>query len=262
MVKNQKGTTVLHGAWSNGLYMLDQVYVDALYGSGTTPPTAHSLAAISGMTRSEKRNSRGTLLMMEAVTDPMNISSANDVNSGVNGDVKSKKTAQDIDEELHPGIDEEPIDLRGRGGPKLSGAILGFDNKLERLHKEWDHISEGKIKEALRKGMVLGANATYDDVKDLKLKVCFDCMKGRMKGLPKQPVTEHPWKPFEKIGIDFKGYFPTKSYHGYRGFMLLSDAGTNYVHCVLVKSKGDNVDLLSEFKESIVDYFGHEWRIL
>lgn len=135
-------------------------------------------------------------------------------------------------------------------------------NPLEVLHRQWGHLGEANIKRALKNKMVKGCKYTYEDVKDLEMRVCYDCLRGRMKARPSNPVTDHDWAPLQKIAIDFKGYFKKRSHRGYKGFMLLVDYNTNYLYADLVKKKSEHVRVLADFMRKVVKPSGKIWDTL
>jgi hypothetical protein len=110
--------------------------------------------------------------------------------------------------------------------------------------------------------MVSGAGYEYEDVKDLHLPVCFECQRGRMRAQAvKVPVEVH-YGPLEKIGIDYKGNFATRTQEGFRGFFVIVDQGSGLVEAVLAKTKGIALDVLIAYKRGVVDKYQKTWRIL
>lgn len=135
-------------------------------------------------------------------------------------------------------------------------------NPLEILHRQWGHMGEANIKRALKDNTVANCKYTYNDVKDLSMRICFDCLQGRMKAKSSRPTTDHPWAPFEKIAIDFKGYFPKRALHGERGFMLLVDYATNYLYVGLVKRKSEHTRVLEDYMNKVIKPYGKKWKVL
>ena len=151
--------------------------------------------------------------------------------------------------------------LNGSAPHKLKSTIVGM-NPLEILHRESGHLSGGYIKRWLRLSMVKGARYTYEQVKNMEMRVCFDCLKGRMKANPGRPVSSHNWPVFAKIGADYKGPFKIKSYHKYNGFMLLSDHKSHFVTAVMMKSKEGVVDILDDYLHENVEMYDCVWKVL
>ena len=135
-------------------------------------------------------------------------------------------------------------------------------NALEILHKKMGHASEGSIKRALKEELINDCEYCYNDIKDLSIRTCFECMKGRMKAFPRNPTTRDNWNTMEKIAIDFKGPFSIQSYHKKRGVMLISDYSSNYVYAYMVRTKAESVDALKEFHRSIVSKYGYTVKVL
>ena len=126
------------------------------------------------------------------------------------------------------------------------------DNLLMKIHKNYGHLSEEKIKLAYKKGLIIDNQVKYDDIKDLKLPLCPDCMRGRMKAFPSGDTTDHPWNIFQKIAMDYKGPFKTRSYNGYTGFYLFSDYKSDYVWAYPVKSKSEGGLALRKFYDRFI----------
>ena len=135
-------------------------------------------------------------------------------------------------------------------------------NAIEILHRKWGHLSEGGIKRALKENMVKQSDFSYNEIKDMKLKPCFECMKGRMKALPHGHTTNHNWTTMQKIAIDFKGPFAVQSYHKKKGVMLISDYASNFVYAYLVRTKSESVEALEDFQRKIVKRYGYTTLIL
>jgi len=135
-------------------------------------------------------------------------------------------------------------------------------NPLDLLHRQWGHIGADKIKQTVKNGLAKGCKYSYRDIKDLELHPCDTCMQGRMRAKPESKTTDHDWKPMEKIAIDYKGDFARKALGGFRGFMLLVDYATNWVHAELVKSKAEHTRVLQDFKIRFVMRYNHTWKVL
>jgi hypothetical protein len=155
---------------------------------------------------------------------------------------------------------------------KINGGVHGdvrlFLNILRRkkirdLHNRWGHASYDKIRTAIRKGMVTGHNLTSMELATLEtLSTCVPCKKGKMKASKvDKGSSEKHWDVLEKIGIDFKGYFPIQ-YHGFRGFFLLSDCKSHYLYVYLVKKRSEAGEALRAFYEDVMTYHNKIWRIL
>ena len=83
---------------------------------------------------------------------------------------------------------------------RKSKSILGL-NPLEILHKRWGHLSEKAIKWAIKHNKVTGAKVSYDDIKDLTMRVCIDCERGRMTEVSLESRGQD-WlalRPFEQV---------------------------------------------------------------
>ena len=145
---------------------------------------------------------------------------------------------------------------------RLKSTTFGL-NPLEALHREYGHLGAAGLKRALHENMVTGCRYKYDDIKNMDMPVCIDCQRGRMKASSSSDTGKGAQlQPLEKIAIDFKGLFPVRSVHGYRGFFLLCDRATGYGAVILTKSKEGVASILRNFKNEVVDEFNHKWKIL
>lgn len=135
-------------------------------------------------------------------------------------------------------------------------------NPLEILHRQWGHLGADNIKKALKHKMVKGCKYTYEDVKDLDIRLCIECMQGRMKAKSESAVTDHDWQPLEKIAIDYKGDFARPAMGKFKGFMLLVDYATNFVYADLVMSKNEHTRVLKDYMRNIVRKYNRIWRVL
>jgi hypothetical protein len=141
--------------------------------------------------------------------------------------------------------------------------IMHGKKSIEALHRKWGHISYDRIREAIRKNMVVGHNMNSRELAKIdSLSMCVPCMEGRMKARNALRSNEenHVWDILEKIGIDFKGYFPV-SFHGYRGFFLLSDKQSNYVYVYMVKKRSEALQAISAFND-FISYHHKVWKVL
>ncbi len=130
-------------------------------------------------------------------------------------------------------------------------------NLILDIHRRYGHLSEGRIKTAYQKGLIVDKKYSYDMIKDLKLPLCPDCMKGRMKARSHGKTTNHSWKIFEKIAVDYKGPFKYKSRKGFTGFYLFSDYRSDYLYAYPTRVKSDFEEALSNFWEDTVIKLRH-----
>jgi len=150
----------------------------------------------------------------------------------------------------------------GSGAARPLNAGDGY-NDLEKLHHRWGHLSEGKIKKALRLGAVRGSGVTYDKVKSLKIRFCEDCFKGKMNASSTiNTASDRVWEVLGKVGIDWKGEFPVRTQKGERGFLLLCDQRSGFVKAYLCKSRSQTLDCLKDFLLTVVKPAGAEWKVL
>jgi hypothetical protein len=140
------------------------------------------------------------------------------------------------------------------------------DNPLIAIHKLYGHLSESRIKLAYKKNLITDERYCYEDIKDLHLPLCPDCMKGRMKSFPSEGTTNHPWKLLQKVAMDYKGKFKKKSKNGYSGFYLFSDYFSDYVWAYPVKHKSEQAEALQAFYRKHIEsrrgLDGHELLVV
>ena len=135
-------------------------------------------------------------------------------------------------------------------------------NPLEKLHRNLGHLSKGGIMRLPRENMVKQCEFSLNDIKDIEMRPCFECMKGRMKALPHGKTSKHEWTTMQKIAIDYKGPFSIQSYHKKKGVMLISDYASNFVYAYLVRTKSESVDALEDFQRKIVKRYGYTTLVL
>jgi hypothetical protein len=132
------------------------------------------------------------------------------------------------------------LTLKGQAPMKLQSTVLGM-NKLEALHNRWGHLSAESIKRALREQLVIGAGVSYDEIKDLNMRMCPDCQKGRMTALstPSSDTVYEHLNPMEHLATDDKGPFSVKTIHGYVRFDLFSFRSSKYLVAKFKRHKSD-----------------------
>ena len=146
----------------------------------------------------------------------------------------------------HPRVIDPGDDVRGSAPVRPISRVQGY-NKLEILHHRWGHASEHAIKTTLMNKAVLGAGATYEQIKDLKLGFCQHCYEGKMTELPTHQQSLSQWNVLEKICVDYKGPFPVQTYDGKTGMLLFVDQRSSYTKAYLVESKTELLDCLKDF---------------
>jgi hypothetical protein len=133
---------------------------------------------------------------------------------------------------------------------------------LETLHSRWGHLSEGRIKQAIKNKMVIGANVEYDQIKDKYMRLCETCMKGRIhRSKYLSSNTDHSkQKPFEITAGDIKGPFPIVSSRGHKYFIAMYCTSTGYTCLFNIASLRFTLDTLKEFNQ-VVRLANHTWSI-
>jgi transposase InsO family protein len=156
--------------------------------------------------------------------------------------------------------DSDPF-VTGSAQRRMIVPTQGY-NVLELLHHRWGHASEWAIKRALRLRSVAGANAKYDQIRDMHIRFCTDCYKGRMRAFPSQPVSTRVWEVLNKVGLDWKGPFRVLTPHKERGFYLFADQQSHYLAVYLCQSRSEALDCLRDFKAKVVQAAGAHWQVL
>ena len=54
-------------------------------------------------------------------------------------------------------------------------------NNILTLHNRWGHPLIKKMKQGIKNTSIIGANVSYDEIKNFEMPICFTCLKGRMK---------------------------------------------------------------------------------
>ena len=275
LFENQKATVynsiycvILTATLVDGLYYVDDVYIRMLFatvGEGRSKSAGAHLSEVSQRLSETKRISShadGYCVRKETPED-LNVL-CNESATLKGGSCASYGLSDDTMQ-----VTDSIVDMNFSSVVPLHSSYIcqGRTSKsgqdvLDELHRKWGHMGEYAIKRLLRLGLVSGCIYVYSDVKDANMSVCYDCLQGRMKAQPSDPTTDHDWRPMEKIGIDFKGYFAVMSYHHYKGFMLMCDYNTNYVYVALVKSKSEHVAVLDKFLREEVLYRGYSMKVL
>ena len=279
---------------SDGLYIVDSIYIAYLLGH-TTVPAILATGGASGMAIGDEQ-SRGTPEHLHAVTKqvvsnvvaiprtPISSTTTSDGDlCAISNLVVSQSSdccnpANSVETHYNLRVDESStmkdesssVNMNNNIYATTTNHVISSNkmstgmglNPLEILHRQWGHIGPDAIKRALREGLVSGCKYSYNGIKDLDMRVCMDCLKGRMRARSEAPTTDHQWGPLEKIAIDYKGDFARKAVGGFKGFMLLVDYATNYVYADLVKSKAEHTRVLKDFKLRFHTAHGKKWKVL
>jgi hypothetical protein len=123
-------------------------------------------------------------------------------------------------------------------------------NKILTLHNRWGHPSIEKMKQGIKNTSVIGANVSYDEIKNFEMPICFTCLRGKMKTdtTPLSISDKEELKNFEIICSDIKGPFSKKSVHKNKWFIIFVCAKTNYMVTYPMFSKKQTLEKLIEFK--------------
>jgi hypothetical protein len=125
-------------------------------------------------------------------------------------------------------------------------------------------MSERNIKTAVKNHLFSGCNVTYDDIKDLKLRMCYTCQMGRMHAFRRPGVTGYRYNPLECIGVDYKGPLGTRSVHQHTGFYLINGHSSGGVWAYPCGNKGEDtlLGILESFYGQTVDRSNFESRVI
>ena len=156
---------------------------------------------------------------------------------------------------------EEKARRKGRA-PRgaRSVSVLGM-NKLEALHQRYGHLGVANIKRALRQNAIVGAGVSYKDIKNMEMRVCPDCMKGRMKALPvDSSTTDHSnLGLFEVLATDDKGPFSVRTIHHYIRFDLFSWRSSHWLEVRFKKAK---TEFFQHLQAVIMHKIARDYKVL
>ena len=279
---------------SDGMYLVDPEYVEYLM-TGSSSGIEQMRRQVSSVSvhcseTEEVLHNEWPMKLSEGVSNPSDIIgdsthtkqmkvvqpwTLNSINGTSTNDCKELSTIPVSDDENHPssiptttttldGKTHSTGDMNKAHGANTNDNIynsIGL-NPLDILHRQMGHMGAARIKSMLKEGAIKGCKYTWKSIKDLELGPCNDCMMGRMRAKPEGKTTDHDWKPLEKIAIDYKGDFARRAVGDYRGFMLLVDYATNWVHADLVKSKSEHTRVLQDFKINYTLKYNKMWKVL
>jgi hypothetical protein len=135
------------------------------------------------------------------------------------------------------------------------------DNSLQSWHTKWGHLHPKRMKQAVTDQLVTGVPLTSKDFSDIEGITCLPCLLGKMKASNRPGTSLNSHGVMEKIGIDFKGYFPVQC-GGANGFFLLSDQNTGLCYVHFVRHKNENIYALQSFHDMYYNYTNFVWKIL
>jgi hypothetical protein len=127
-------------------------------------------------------------------------------------DYYDEKTNKIFNNKIKHLTEKEIIKGSARSRKKSSSAN---QNKILTLHNRWGHPSISKMKNGIKNNSIIGANISYDEIKNFEMPICFTCLKGRMKKdtTPLSITNKENLKLFEIICSDIKGPFQKQSIH-------------------------------------------------
>eukprot|EP01034_Spumella_vulgaris_P032431 gene32431-biopygen27626 len=159
---------------------------------------------------------------------------------------------QQIAERGGSGMDVVPFGLAlPRREAVLTDPIGGL-SALDILHLRWGHMSENNIKYAVRKHLYESCPVTYEQIKDLKLRLCASCKMGTMKAFARNKLRpKDRYEIMECLAVDYKGPFSTHTVHHCSGFYLISDHRSQAVWVYPCQDKSE--DTLYKIMESFFD---------
>ena len=248
---DEYGQVLLSANEHDGLYYLDDYYCNIIYGISNVDYMLHeSHHAIINSSHSQKDYGDDHLsytnddTKIDFISDTSNSMTVYDNDDDV-------LNQNDYDYDIHTTIIDNDLTTdsvhsiklnlgygkaeRLNALKRLKTSVYG-SNILEQLHHKYGHMSAGAIKRAFKDKMIIHDKITYEDIKDLKLPICWQCLQGRMTASNKGSLSDRNYDIFEKIGVDYKDC-SIKSKRGYKGIMLYSDRKSDYIHPILVKNK-------------------------
>ena len=271
---DEYGQVVLSATEHDGLYYLDDYYCNILYGISndtymlheshhTIIDSSHSqndhgddhLSSTNDDTRIDFINDTSNSMIVYNDDDIYNQNDYDyDIHTIIIDDNSTTDSVYSVKPNLGYGIAERLNALK-----RLKTSVYG-SNILEQLHHKYGHMSAGAIKRAFKDKMIIHDKITYEDIKDLKLPICWQCLQGRMTASNKGPLSDRNYEIFEKIAVDYKDC-SIKSKRGYKGIMLYSDRKSDYIHPILVKNKKNVIEQL-DYINNMVKNKNKIWKIL
>jgi hypothetical protein len=109
------------------------------------------------------------------------------------------------------------------------------------------HASKKTIKKLVKNNIGNGIPSTYDDIKDLHLKLYPSCMKGRMKAFPMPPsINNKVYDIFELLTVDIIPIMKP-SIRGFKYVAFFVDKTTLMMFPKLMKRKNNFLNCLQAF---------------
>jgi hypothetical protein len=245
------GEVEITGTLSDNLYYLDERYVRELY--GRTVQREYLRIADVSVNDAASGDTRIIVLQEAALVTTRGGAVTEVPTTTVR--VESRDSL-DSEMEVDPPVEGPVVAVEQ---PSVAPREVGPLNLLERLHRNLGHASEGKIRRAVQEGLVEHPGLSYDAIKDLHIRNCFDCAKGRMKALPREPSKPNTYEVMEKVAFDYKGKFPVLSYYKKSGFILFHDRASGYVTTYHVKRKSEASEAMQWFYTNHV--LKHDWTL-
>ena len=152
------------------------------------------------------------------------------------------------------------VNIKGSAPIQKKSTILGL-NKLEELHIKFNHIRPEIIKTGIKNKTLNGTGVEYEEIKDLKMRACPDCMRGKMT---QEPITTDEVDDLSNIDhgpmgilhIDEKGPMPVKSRNKNKYFDLYVFQPSKYVIAMFKKNKNEFLSQIPEVMNE-VKILGH-----
>ena len=272
IISDYDKSILMTGYMANGLYYLDDLYVNCLYGDSYLYAFMNEHDIDFKITAGRETGKLKNVPVPEG--EPEELKSTGPVSSNANAiaededninlddEINWDEMYQDPDDEVNyymgtTCVEDEHLHQVAARYTESEGI-----NKMEIMHKLLGHMSEGMIKIALGKGLIKGAPYTLEELRGHEFRNCYECMRGRMKARPREPTSKDDWKTMEKIAIDYKGPFSIESYHKKKGVMLISDYESNFVYAYPVRTKGESLDALKDFNVNIVKKYNFKMKTL
>jgi len=162
MVISIDGKTILTGTLINNLYHLDSVYRDIILND--------SCGAVIELFVSNKKSKTDLNGSNKTFCDSDEVFNYSDRVTELNDDME---VSTDLGSTVISNIKLESLNLTdklvsGSAPSRFKSTLLDME-PMELLHLRLGHMSENKIKIALKNGMLNGMQYTYDDIKDCTL---------------------------------------------------------------------------------------------
>lgn len=139
--------------------------------------------------------------------------------------------------------------------PSINSVIEESEDNsdLFQLHRCLGHISMKRIKEAVRNNDILIKDENKKKkIINAKIPKCEVCLIAKFKKKKVNPLKKKDYKPFSKVGMDFKGYFNPSVYYNFTCMYIFIDYSTNYIFTYLCKNADQAAEAIQAYAAKVL----------